>query len=229
MRLRTTTPHPHHYQHPRRAVAGSDHIGNLADVAGRRASPKRPRSSSSTRWTRRRQPFRLRPHARDGDRGHSGAVKDGTASTATGSSAREARARMIGHLRLLSPLKARSHSTSRPARPISFSWRRRNEAWITLVQGRLPRVGARSIVAGPLGHNTPVRINADLLAYMKFGQLPRRRDDRRLGPPGYDGVQRGAVQAGRIRLMTSFAAQGSFTSRGRHGCGAMPSRRIFVR
>ena len=37
------------------------------------------------------------------------------------------------------------------------------------VQGRVRNTATLSIVAGPLGHDTPVRTNADLLAYMKFG------------------------------------------------------------
>ena len=37
------------------------------------------------------------------------------------------------------------------------------------LQGRVRNAATHSIVAGPLGHDTPVRINADLLAYMKIG------------------------------------------------------------
>ena len=37
------------------------------------------------------------------------------------------------------------------------------------LQGRVRHTAVNSIVAGPLGHDTPVRIHADLLAYMKFG------------------------------------------------------------
>jgi lipid-binding SYLF domain-containing protein len=36
------------------------------------------------------------------------------------------------------------------------------------LQGRVKNITMHSIVAGPLGHDTPVRINTDLLAYMKF-------------------------------------------------------------
>ena len=36
------------------------------------------------------------------------------------------------------------------------------------LDGRVRNTATHSIVAGPLGHSTPVRINADLLAYMKF-------------------------------------------------------------
>ena len=37
------------------------------------------------------------------------------------------------------------------------------------LQGWVRNAATHSIVAGPLGHDTPVRINADLLAYMKIG------------------------------------------------------------
>jgi lipid-binding SYLF domain-containing protein len=36
------------------------------------------------------------------------------------------------------------------------------------LQGRFRSTVMHSIIAGPLGHDTPVRINADLLAYMKI-------------------------------------------------------------
>jgi lipid-binding SYLF domain-containing protein len=36
------------------------------------------------------------------------------------------------------------------------------------LDGRIRNTATHSIVAGPLGHSTPVRINADLFAYMKF-------------------------------------------------------------
>jgi lipid-binding SYLF domain-containing protein len=38
------------------------------------------------------------------------------------------------------------------------------------VQGRVQGTTTEVIVAGPLRHETPVRTNADLFAYMKFGQ-----------------------------------------------------------
>lgn len=37
------------------------------------------------------------------------------------------------------------------------------------LQGRVRNTAIHSIVAGPLGHNTPGRLDADLLAYMKIG------------------------------------------------------------
>ena len=37
------------------------------------------------------------------------------------------------------------------------------------LQGRVRNASTLSIVAGPLGHDTPVRINADLVAYLKIG------------------------------------------------------------
>ena len=37
-----------------------------------------------------------------------------------------------------------------------------------LIQGRIPGIGPYSMVAGALGHNAPVRIDADLLAYIQF-------------------------------------------------------------
>lgn len=37
-----------------------------------------------------------------------------------------------------------------------------------LIQGRIPDLAPYSMVAGALGHNAPVRIDADLLAYIQF-------------------------------------------------------------
>ena len=64
----------------------------------------------------------------------------------------------------------------------------------SLVQERSSREIARPTAPGALGHSSPAGINADVLAYMQFAQLLRRRHGHRLGRPGSEGVQRDSVR-----------------------------------